>query len=135
MPGDFEKDMKQQGDEFRLQPREWVWTAVEAELDKEKRRRFAFWWWMTPLGLLLAGAGIYLLLPSNLGNNNQQQTQNVKTVTPGEHEIATQQSSIDEAAVTTPSAVTPGDDQNKASTSLNQRAEPSAEETASTTSD
>lgn len=83
----FEKQIKQQGEAFSIEPREQVWRRVEAELDKKKDRRIAAWWWMTPLALLLAG-GIFYYTATHKENeqktvvsNSPQKTNKVLTPT------------------------------------------------------
>ncbi|MBL7732155.1 MAG: hypothetical protein JNM88_13325 [Chitinophagaceae bacterium] len=58
---EFEKQVQQKMEEFRVRPSAEVWTAVEERIREKKRRRFIFWW---PLLLLIGGgiaAGILLL--------------------------------------------------------------------------
>lgn len=66
MNKDFDEHMRKEGDGFRLQPREEVWTRIEAELDaKKERRRILWYWWVLPI--LLAGVwGSYALLQQNI---------------------------------------------------------------------
>jgi hypothetical protein len=73
----FEKQIKQQGDDFSMEPRPQVWHRVEAELDKKKDRRIAGWWWMTPLVLLLGG-GIFYYAVLHKENTQQPNVSNSK---------------------------------------------------------
>jgi hypothetical protein len=83
----FEKQIKQQGEAFSIEPREQVWHRVEAELDKKKDRRIAAWWWMTPLALLLAGGIFYYTAihketeQKTVVSNSPQKTNKVLTPT------------------------------------------------------
>jgi hypothetical protein len=74
MEDNFEKEAKKYGDAYQVQPREWVWPRVEAELDKKKERRIAAWWWMVPVGLLMLGAGIWLIGSNKTANNSTSST-------------------------------------------------------------
>ncbi len=77
MPGEFEKEMQERVQDFRISPRPQVWKQVEAALPEEKRkRRFAFWWWL-PLGLLISG-GIWYAVG---GNKTTSMAENTLPVT------------------------------------------------------
>jgi hypothetical protein len=77
MPGEFEKEMQERMQDFRISPGPQVWKQVEAAMPEEKRkRRFAFWWWL-PLGLLVGG-GIWYAVGGNKAStiaDNQQPLQ------------------------------------------------------------
>lgn len=70
MENNFEKQVREQGDQFELKPSNGVWNRIETELDRKKTRRIVGWWWAAPL-LLLAGGGIYWLSGPKQQKNQQ----------------------------------------------------------------
>lgn len=52
--------------EYGSQPSDGVWTAIEAELDKDQRKRGFLWWWIGFTTAAVFGiAGIYISMQTN----------------------------------------------------------------------
>ncbi|MFT3702583.1 MAG: hypothetical protein QM802_09445 [Agriterribacter sp.] len=65
---DFEKQVQQIFDDFRLKPSQEVWPEVQKHIGKSKRkRRFAFWLFF---GALLLGSGAFWFIKNEQHSNS-----------------------------------------------------------------
>ncbi|MEO7309864.1 MAG: hypothetical protein ABIX01_05680 [Chitinophagaceae bacterium] len=60
MPGEFEQELQNRMQDFRVSPGPELWKQVAAALPEEKRKRRFIFWWLLPIGLLLAGGIWYM---------------------------------------------------------------------------
>ena len=79
----FDKEIKNRGENFSLQPRPEVWKRVESELDKQKRGRIIGWWWLTPV-VIIAWGFAFSFLNGNVKKAfyNQDSTNHPASVNP-----------------------------------------------------
>ncbi len=105
MPGEFEKEMQERMQDFRISPGPQVWKQVEAALPEEKRkRRFAFWWWL-PLGLMVGG-GIWYAVGGNKASTIADNQQPLQATQPTSSFKETNENKV----ITTPATITKQED-------------------------
>jgi len=73
----FERNVQQKMDEFRLHPSEAVWTNVEKKIRVQKRRRKGLFW--IPVLLLLTAVGYQIFTLKEINNSTSTQVATKKT--------------------------------------------------------
>ncbi|HWB24522.1 MAG TPA: hypothetical protein VG738_03535 [Chitinophagaceae bacterium] len=72
MQEEFEKKIQERMHTFGIPPSPQVWEDIDAVLSKKKHRRVFIGWWIL-LGLLIAGAGTFLLEKDHVLHNTLEQ--------------------------------------------------------------